>query len=235
MTISLICLVFSFLDAAGQHVRTSFGDGTILSFMEGTSPGEGRYRIKYPFGTGFLQPSAILHGLTNVDGSKFVRRDGQMEKDEELNKQRGKLSSAKLDKKFKLFFGSDHIFLFLRLFASLISTFDDLEEELRTNDPMTDPTIAYYNPMKAGDEDEKERTKLDFPAVMMNLQKTISKNQNAKEFEAFCRRVSKERVHQMAALPKLIEKCADLLVQTAKEDLLLHLYDYCQYSEMVSV
>ena len=52
------------------------------------------------------------------------------------------------------------------------------------------------------------------------------------DFEALGHMVSKEKVHQIAVLPKLIECCVDSLVKVAEEDTLLHLYDFCQYSDV---
>jgi hypothetical protein len=213
-------------------VRTAFGDGTILSYMEGNESAGGRYRIKFPFGIGFVRPYAIVHGLLHPDGAKYVRRAGQMEKEDDLTTQRGGLSSAKLDEKFKLLFGSDHVYLFMRLFSFLIALLDEIESFIRKNPTRGNPAASYYNPMKSESEKEKSSTKLDFQAVMVNLEKVISKKLSAKEFESFCRQVSTARVHKMAALPKLLEKCADALAKVAEEDLILRLYDYCQYSVM---
>lgn len=185
-----------------------------------------RYRVKFPFGIGFVRAYAIMHGIQSVDGAKYVRRDGQMEKDSEGGDDE-ESSSVKLDKKFRLLFGTDYMYLFLRLYSFLVSSLDEIDSFLRANPTMQDPTLAYYNPMKSSDE--KKAAKLDFPTLMLNLQKVISRKLSSKDFEAFCRRVSPEIAHKMAALPKLVEKCADMMVQTAKEDLLLQLFDFCQY------
>jgi histone deacetylase complex regulatory component SIN3 len=212
--------------ANGQRVKTAFGEGTILAFLEGNSSVGPRYRVKFPFGIGFVRAYAIMHGIQSVDGAKYVRRDGQMEKDSEGDDDE-ESSSVKLDKKFRLLFGTDHIYLFLRLYSFLVSSLDEIDSFLRANPTMQDPTLAYYNPMKSSDE--KKNAKLDFPTLMLNLQKVISRKLSSKDFEAFCRRVSPEIAHKMAALPKLVDKCADMMVQTAKEDLLLQLFDFCQY------
>ena len=215
-------------------MKTTMGEGTILAFMEGTRTVAGRYRIKFPYGIGFIRPYAILHGVY-IDGPKYVRRAGQMVKEDELMAE-GKASSAKLGKNFKLLFGSDQIYLFIRLYSFLISLLHEIDDYLRKNPSLRDPSLSYYNPMKSDkDKDLNAATKLDFQAVIMNLQKVISKTLNLKEYEAFGRLISKKRVHKIAALPRLVEKCADALAKVAEEDLLLHLYDYCQYTGMVSL
>jgi hypothetical protein len=225
---------FNPADAAGQRVRTAFGDGTILAFLEGDDSVGARYRVRFPFGIGFVRAYAIMHGI-HVDGTKYVRRDGQMEKEDESTdgNEWGAQGPAKLDKKFKVLFGSDCIYLFLRLYSYLVSLLDEIDSFLRANPTMVDPTSNYYNPMKS--HDEKNDVRLDFAAVMTNLQKVIGRKMSSKDFEAFCRRVSPEIVHKMAALPKLVEKCADMMAQTAKEDLLLQLFDFCNIPAAVSL
>jgi hypothetical protein len=175
-----------------------------------------------------------MHGI-HADGTKYVRRDGQMEKEDEStdDNEWGAQGPAKLDKKFKVLFGSDHIYLFLRLYSFLVSLLDEIGSYLRANPTMVDPTTNYYNPMKS--QDEKSEARLDFAAVMTNLQKVVGRKMSSKDFEAFCRRVSPEMVHKMAALPKLVEKCADMMAQTAKEDLLLQLFDFCNIPAAVSL
>jgi hypothetical protein len=221
---SVLHISCRFADAPGQRVKTAFGDGTIISFMEGNSQCASRYRIKLPFGIAFVQPYAVLHALSGPDGTIYVRRNGQMEKEES----RDDGDSVRLDKKYRLLFGSEHIYLFVRLFSYLVSLLTEIEEDIRSNPNMVDPASKYYNPMEPAEEGGKQKTRLDFYAVTLNLQHVISRKLEAKDFEAFCRRVSREHVHKMAALPKLVEKCADALLQVAKEDLLLYLNDYCQ-------
>ena len=205
---------------------TAFGEGTVLAFLEGTAAVGPRYRIKFPFGIGFVRPYAILHGVQGSDGAKYIRRDGHMEKDSDSIDDFEDESIPKLDKKFRLLFGTEQIYYFLRLYSFLVASLDEIDSYLRANPTMQDPTLSYYNPMKSSEK--KKSAKLDFTAVMMNLRKVVARKMTPKDFEAFCRRVSPEMVHKMAALPKLVEKCADMMMQTAKEDLLLQLYDFCE-------
>lgn len=219
-----------FADATGQHVRTAFGDGIVLAYLSGDEQAGPRYRVKLPYGVGYVQAYAILHSIENPDGTKYVRRDGVMEKEIDIPDE--DVPAVTLDKKFKVLFGSKRIYLFLRLYSSLVSLLDDIEISIRSNPGAIDPASNYYNPMKS--QEEKPHVRLDFAAVMTNLKLVISGKLNLKEFEAFCRRVSPGSVHKMAALPRLVSKGADMLVQTAKEDLLLQLFDYCQYTGAVS-
>jgi hypothetical protein len=222
--------VWFFPDATGERVMTAYGRGTILAFMD-TNHGP-RYRVKLPYGIAFLQPYAIMHNVDAEDGSRYARRDDEMIKqhDSPVLAAVDGSASVVVDKKFKCLFGSDSIYLFLRLYSFLISLLDDIEEFLRANPTMVDPTLAYYNPMKSTDERQVAEIKLDFPAVMGKLGEVITKQLSTKDFEAFCRRVNRDIVYKMAALPKLVEKCGDLMIKVAEEDLLPHVFDICQYT-----
>lgn len=192
-----------------------------------------RYRVKLQYGIAFLQPYAIMHNVDAEDGSRYVRRDHEMIKQQDstvLPSMDGTTASVVVDKKFKCLFGSDSVYLFLRLYSFLISLLDEIEEYLRANPTIVDPTLSYYNPMKSTDERLVAETKLDFPAVMAKLGDVIARQLSTKDFEAFCRRVNRDVVHKMAALPKLVEKCGDLMIKVAEEDLLPHLFDICQYT-----
>ena len=222
---------WTFSDATGQHVRTSLGDGVIMSYLaEDKEAGPG-YRVKLDSGVESIPPSGILHGLESPDGTKFVRREGVMEKGIEATVD-GSESAVRLDKKFKLLFGTECIYLFIRLYTSLVTFLDEVEIHIRDNPPSSDPVMEYYDPMKS--QEEKKTTQLDFPAVLTNLKSVIDGTLSPKEFEAFCRRVSPDMVYKMATLPKLIERGANMLKRTADEDLLLPLFDYCQYPGAVS-
>ena len=220
------------LDAVGQHVRTTFGDGVIIANLGGDGAAGPRYRVKFPFGIGFVRSHAIMHSIENPDGAKFVRRDGVMEK-ENTSAPDEREGTVRLDSKFKLLFGSECIYLFIRLFTSLVSLLDDIETHIRQHADMVDPTLSYYDPMKS--QDEKKVAKFDFAAVITKLKSVIAGSVSLKDFETFCRRVSSDIVHKMAALPKLVERGASMLKKTAEEDLLLQLYDYCQFTGVVSI
>lgn len=218
-------------DSTGQHVRTAFGDGVVLAFLPGGESIGPRYRIKFPFGVGFVAPYAVMHGIQNPDGVKFVRRDGMMEKDADAANTKTE-SAVELDPKFKLLFGSENIYLFMRLYSSLLSSLDDIESFITANPNMEDSDSRYHDPMKS--QDESKPVKLDFAAVMTNLKRVIAGKFSNKDFEAFCRKVSPEIVHKMAAIPKMVQRASSMMMQTAQEDLLLSLFDHCQYTGVVS-
>ncbi|KAG7369838.1 paired amphipathic helix repeat-containing protein [Nitzschia inconspicua] len=214
--------------ASGQRVQTALGVGTIQAFLN-TDAGP-RYRVKLPFGSAVLQPYAILHNVDARDGSKYLRRDEEMVK--ESNGGRNGDTSVTVDQKFKVLFGSDNIYLFLRLYAFLVSLLDEVQEYLQANPTAFDPSQAYYNPIKSGSGDTmmQKVSKLDYVSVISNLRKVIDKATTPKEFETFCRRVNRDIVYKMAALPRLVEKCGDMMIKVSEEELLPRLFDLCQYT-----
>jgi len=224
--------------AVGERVMTAFGEGTIVAFEDGIDSEEGpRYRVKLSFGYGHLQPYAILHNVDTKDGSKYTRRNDEMIKETNSLKKTSELSettsSVVVDKKFKLLFGSDSIYLFLRLYGFLISLLDDIKEHLRWHPTMIDLSKSYYNPMKSLEDKgkkEKAEEKLNFASVASKLSEVVAKKMSLKEFETFARRVNRDITYKIAALPKLVERCGDMMVKMSEEDLLPSIFDVCQYS-----
>mmetsp|Transcript_54447 Transcript_54447/g.157450 ORF Transcript_54447/g.157450 Transcript_54447/m.157450 type:complete len:1191 (-) Transcript_54447:32-3604(-) len=214
--------------AVGQHVRTTFGDGVIVSPLEKDSDSKTRYHVKLPFGLGYVRPNAILHGIGSQDEAKHIRRDGIMVVDDE-EEVATEGEKVRLDKKFKLLFGSQSIYLFIRLYTSLVSLLDEIETQARDVVVTEDPAANYYDPMKSDDE-KATPAKIDFGSMISKLKNVISGKVSGKDFETYCRKLCPDAVHKMAALPRLIDRCANMLNETAHEDLLLPLFDYCQYT-----
>lgn len=216
----------------GQLVRTAFGEGTILLFIEGKSTLGSRYKVKLSYGVAFIRPYAILHSIPKKEGAVFVRIDGIMEKEKNPFGAGDGLSSEKLGKKYQLLFGTESIYILLRLYCSLVSLLTFVRESLSLlgSQPI-DSSESYYNPLRNEDGKQETSPRLDYTGFCLMLDKVCSKEIDFKEFETFCRKVSKHQVHRMTVLPRLVDKCADALLNVAKEDLLLHLYDYCKLRE----
>ena len=164
----------------------------------------------------------------------MVRRNGVMGKDENPGGTGEGLFAEKLNKKFELMFVTESVYIFMRLYCLLVSLLTDTREHLKASGPSVDPADSYFIPKPIEDERKKvPKPAADFPGVISMLGKVVARKVEAKEFETYCRRVSKVKVHQMAVLPKLIDKCADALLNVVKEDALLPLFDYCLHREMV--
>jgi hypothetical protein len=204
---------------------TIYGAGTVGSFVDKDAWGKAKYRIKLPFGMAYVGPSAILHAIPSKD-TPFVRRDGVMMRDDSVVENGS--SVGKLDQKHKLLFGTESVYVFLRLYSLLCSILTSIREHCESFERVENPASSYYNPVpKEANEAAAQRS--DYVAA---LQKVLAKKMDLKDFESLGRMISKEKVHEMAALPKLIERCSDALLKVAKEDALLHLHDFCQNQEI---
>jgi hypothetical protein len=215
------------LVAPGQRVRTIYGDGVITSFTEAKH----EYRVKLSFGIGHLRPSALLHPLA-VKETPYVRRDGTMVREYDVPVVGG--GGAKLGAKYQLLYGTERIYIFMRLYTLLTNLLANVREHCETFASGADPADHYHNPAhkEGGKRRRRKSERLDYSGMLSMLKKLLADECDTKEFESLGLKVSKEKVHVMAALPKLADRCVESLVSVAKEDVLLHLYDYCQYREV---
>lgn len=211
--------------APGQRVRTIYGDGVITSFTEAKH----EYRVKLAFGIGYLKPSAVLHPLA-VKETPYVRRDGSMVREYDAPMVVG-AHGHKLGAKYQLLYGTERVYLFMRLYTLLTNLLANVRDHCDTFSTREDPADHYHNPAhKEGKRRRSER--LDYSGIVSMLKKLLADECDTKEFESLGLKVSKEKVYVIAALPKLVDRCVESLVSVAKEDVLLHLYDYCQYREV---
>jgi hypothetical protein len=202
--------------------------------MEGNPSMACRYRVRLPFGVASVRPSSILHAVGQADGGVMVRRDGLMSRDEATPATGGDIHKDKLDANFQLMFATESVYVFMRLYCLLVSLLTDTREYLKVFPPGQDPADARYVPTPMKEErDTTPQPGADFSGVVSMLEKVVCRTVEAIDFESYCRRVSKEKVHQMAVLPKLIDKCTDALLNVIKENVLLHIFDYCLSRELV--
>jgi len=187
--------------APGQMVKTSFGDGRILAHNEAAPSLGANYKIDLPFGTGYIRPSSILHHLPPTEQVQYGRLGGFMElieaADEPMNGDEVKI----LGPSCRLVFGTEKVYIFMRLYCALIALFDSTRERMEPKN---------YN------------------GFVDALKGYINEDIQFKAYELRCRAATKEKCHELSAVPRLIEKCADALVKVAKEDKLLGLFDFYQ-------
>merc|ERR1712224_203466 len=166
-----------------------------------------------------------------MDGSRDSRRDDEMLKETKSQIDDDEATSTiAVDKKFRLLFGSDSIYLFLRLYGFLISLMHDIKEYLYNNPTTLDRRRSYYSPLKSTDHPQKIEGRLDFAGMVVKLGEVVGKKMSLKDFETFARRINRDITYKMAALPKLVERCGDMMIKMSEEDLLPSIFDTCQYS-----
>lgn len=214
----------------GQRVKTIVGEGTILSFLPDSPSAAPRYRVRLDFGTAFLCPSAVFYAIP-VKEAPYFRLDGIMVRDETYMSDDDSLDTDKLDKRYKLIFCTEVVYLFFRLYNLLCLLLADSIAYAESFGPLKDPASFYRNPQKKGIDNEFSR-RLNMVEVCMALKKVIKKQMSFRDYVSFGRKVCRDRLHQLAVLPKLVEKCSDFLIKMAREDIILQLYDYCHYDEV---
>jgi len=208
-------------DAVGQRVKTMFGEGQILSVIEPNQQGGFRYRIKLPYGIGYIRPESVVHVMR---GGKehHVRNGNRMERHHDNLEG----SCERLHSKFTLLFGSQPIYVFLRLYLGLIKLMEIVEDYLRQRQQEMPTSTSRKNDNPRGDV--RVGKKHDFRAYMKVLKKFLSSSDpKPLEFERYCRKGDAlRREAQLSWLPRLVEKCADALVRVAREDILLTIFDF---------
>jgi len=196
--------------------------------MEASVTAGPKYRVKLPFGIGHLSPSAILHAIPSKE-APFIRRDGVMIRDENSSDVEG--CGITLDSKYQLLFGTETIYIFMRMYTLVCSVLSDTREHCLAFPPTADPADSYLLPSRTS-EAKKPAPKLDFSSVLSALEKVLAGKITARDFETLGRKVTREKVHQITALPKLVDRCADAMLKMAEEDTVLNLYDFCQYNSV---
>lgn len=208
-----------FAVAPGQRVVTVYGEGVVNAFVDA------KYRIRLAYGTATLSPSAVLYPVPNKD-TPFIRRDGIMIRD--TGDKADSTGQPCLNEKYQLLFATERIYLFLRYYAQLCQVLAHIKDQCDRFPVSSTASNKYHDPkQKNAVGPPKER--LDYSGLLASLKKLISQRIGFKEFESFGRLVSKEKIAKIAVLPALLERCAESLISVAKEDALLHIFDYCQY------
>lgn len=204
----------------GQVVVTAFGTGEIISIVEASQHAGMRYKIALPFGIGFIRPEAILHIAPGV--GNFVRSNNRMQATEISGKDRG----ARLDPKFSLLFGNQQAYAFFRCYCLLVEILADSKKHFEL-DETSDTNRAkpagrsWLRPSKT-----EAKKSAHYATMISTLRKVLSKGASALDFERVCRTAAMDRVAQRAILPKLVEKCSDLLCKLAKDQSIFTLHDY---------
>mmetsp|Transcript_5146 Transcript_5146/g.10784 ORF Transcript_5146/g.10784 Transcript_5146/m.10784 type:complete len:174 (+) Transcript_5146:67-588(+) len=84
--------------------------------------------------------------------------------------------------------------------------------------------------MKSAEDRKKADGRFDFGAMATKLSDVVDKKMSLKDFETFARRINREITYKMAALPKLVERCGDMMIKMSEEELIPSIFDVCQYS-----
>ena len=139
-------------------------------------------------------------------------------------------SGKLLDSKFSLMFGTQHAYSFLRMYGLLVKILADSKERLQEGEESAMQIDKPSDRMRARANLDHAK-KCNYATAMASLQKVLSNGATALDFERVCRTASMDMVAQMAVLPKLVEKCADILCKLAKDQTIFTLHDYTMTKE----
>jgi paired amphipathic helix protein Sin3a len=207
--------------APGQRVVTSYGEGVIASFIDNNRG----YRVRLAYGIATISPAAILYHVPNKD-APYIRRDGVMIRDSEP------VTAAKdapaIDNKYQILFATERIYVFLRYYVLFCQILGTIKEQCDSFPVTSLPSESYYDP-KRKEASNIGKQRLDYSGMVVAFKKLISKRIAFKDFESTGRTIAKEKVALIASLPNLLHRSVESLISVAKEDALLHIYDYCQY------
>ena len=184
--------------AVGQKVRTAVGDGQIVSIVK--SPGAFRYLIQFDFGAGYVRPSAVAHLLPGTEAEA-----GAADAD----------TSKLMSDDLQVLFGTEAIYIFVRRYILLVTMLYQAKGILEKKSADAD---------KMDEGEDKSASSL----IMASLQELVRGKIEAKDFEVECRKHVESEVYNFVAIPPLLEKCAEALVEVAKEDCLENLYHCSQ-------
>lgn len=235
------------VDKAGQRVQTFYGRGVITDVkfhMPGSIRDPYFCTVRFPYGVAHLRSSFILHTIPTAVSScseekNFARSlKGNYEViEEKLDAQESPLSSC-----FTLF-GTEKVYLFLRLYAALVSILAEARAYFASVDiysPSISPDAGVYGDAK---EDDTGRVKgrgigdIERPGNQYNrgyagllcaVNDFMCGRLTYKAFESACRTLSLKLTFKFASLPKIIKKCAKELLKVVEEDAYLSLLDYAR-------
>jgi paired amphipathic helix protein Sin3a len=215
----------------GQTVRTCYGDGVIISKIEPNFNGGLRYKVDLAYGIGYLRPSAVVHVLPATDPSQgMTRRNGVMTKVPSM-----KQPGGGVDKRCQLMFGTERIYMLMRIYSYLVYVLSNTQLFLLSDEGQlkeTQTTSGIGSTFEKTDSSEKSLARHDYAGLISVLNKLIAGEIDIQAYESFCRKTAKDRVYQLIALPRLIERCAEALATVAKEGKVLALYDLAQLKIM---
>ncbi len=213
-------------------MRTCYGDGVIISKIEPNFNGGLRYKVDLAYGIGYLRPSAVVHVLPATDPSQgMTRRNGVMTKVPSM-----KQPGGGVDKRCQLMFGTERIYMLMRIYSYLVYVLSNTQLFLLSDEGQlkeTQTTSGIGSTFEKTDSSEKSLARHDYAGLISVLNKLIAGEIDIQAYESFCRKTAKDRVYQLIALPRLIERCAEALATVAKEGKVLALYDLAQLKIMV--
>ncbi len=194
----------------GQRVRTTVGDGQILSVADRPSF---RYLVKFSFGIGYVVPSAVDHLLSASDADMDISADDAAD------------ANHLMSDDIQVLFGTEKIYLFMRLYVLLVTMLYQAAKVTMLHQ------VKDIADGKGAGADKPG----SFTGVLSSLKELLRGKIDSKSFQEECTENVDSDVYNFVAIPPLVEKCASALVKMAKEDCLKYLYQCSQIKLKVCV
>lgn len=187
--------------APGQRVRTSVGDGEIVSVTDRKVSDSFRYLVKFSFGVGYVLSSGVTHLLpsSNTSSDMDVSSDS---------------ASQLMQDDIQVLFGTEKVYILMRLYILLVTILYQTKDIIDRKNVTVKPGGGANKSVYSG--------------IMSSLQDLMQGKVEAKEFESECRKIVGNDMYNFVAIPSLVERCAEALVKVATEDHLEHLYHCSQ-------
>lgn len=160
----------------------------------------------------------------------MIRQNGVMEKTSLHEESEG------VNKRRLHMFGTERIYTLMRIYSYLVYVLSNtktflLSQEGQLKETQTTTGIGFS--FEKSESNDKIIARHDYAGLISVLKKLIADDIDIQAYESFCRKTAKDRVYQLIALPRLIDRCAEAMVKVAKEDKALSLFDLAQLKIMV--
>lgn len=198
-------------------VKTAYGEGCVLAVVDGGSDASLRYKVKLSYGIGYIRPKSIAYHLPSDFGC--VRSGGYMDVIHDETTDTGERKTIKSN--CHNIFGTEKLYLFMRLYCGLVALLDKVKMHL--NEKTLDSSEFFSKLLKLN-----TTTSDCYKIMVSSLKDYLNEDIEFKKYELICREMTKDRVYEMSALPRLVEKCADALVKVCREDMALKLFDFAR-------
>lgn len=229
---------------AGQAIRTFYGDGIITNVGVSTQSRDANcYTVKLSYGIAYLRQSYILHTLPpSVPSSEekhYVRlHDGKFSRIEKNMDVKDAISV----KSCFTFFGSEKIYLFLRLYCVLVGIlaegyayFSSVHSSFKNDVSSSDARCGGTDSLGRGISEASrpgDQYKKSYTGLLAALSDFLGGGMTSKTFEATCRTLCAKHVFKYALLPNILKKCAEELLKVVDEEAYLTLLDYARIPQI---
>ena len=205
-----------------------YGDGYVTS-VHSSSSDLRFYKVKLDFGVAFLRSDAIVHRLP----SQYIDHDDA--EDDDVRHGVYSCDTVNSDQISVSFFGTESIYLFLRLYCLLVHILSRVKEciEMGVAEQQTDFSGLFSTIQSMEIANTAHGKTRAFNDILNGIKDYIKGEVDSKSLETRCRALSRTSVYLATTVPKLLETLQQSFSTVCQEGLLIPLFDYCMQPSMV--